>query len=226
MDGRTDMVVTTFWYDFDIWVIMDNGDNTFRLIKVNREAFSRCAIAKPILLNQSLIPVLLVYRSRQEYDTDAKNLFRMKEVEHIDTLVYQSGDLIELNRNPGHTGIDSIMFRTSGCLGACPIFRMLIYKNRKAGYAAYAYNPTKGVFTAVLTKKYFDEIDQLISYLDIKKLKNDYQVTWTDDQTCWLKVNFSDGSVKEIQDYGMLGTYGLNRLYKMITELRTTEDWK
>jgi hypothetical protein len=51
-------------------------------------------------------------------------------------------------------------------------------------------------------------------------------VGWTDDQTAWLRIRFSDGTVKEIKDYGLKGTFGLRLIYSIFFDLRSNQDWK
>jgi hypothetical protein len=70
------------------------------------------------------------------------------------------------------------------------------------------------------------EILGLINYIDPVKLKDEYKVSWTDDQTAWLRVRFSDGTVKEIKDYGLKGSFGLRLLYNKFFELRSSQVWK
>ena len=61
----------------------------------------------------------------------------------------------------------------------------------------------------------------LIQYIDIKSLRNKYFVTHTDDTTIFLKITFKDGTVKEIEDYGMIGSFGLSQLYQLLSMLKT-----
>jgi hypothetical protein len=62
--------------------------------------------------------------------------------------------------------------------------------------------------------------------MNLKSLQDNYRVPWTDDQTSWLKIKFNDGSVKEIQDYGLRGSFGLRLLYNIFFDLRSSENWK
>ena len=56
--------------------------------------------------------------------------------------------------------------------------------------------------------------------MKILSLKDTYEVDWTDDQNCKLKVKFSDGTKKNISDYGMIGTLILVIFYQFMSELR------
>jgi len=111
-------------------------------------------------------------------------------------------------------------------LGSCPVFNIAFDKNGNAVYTAETYNPKQGKFSATLKKNNLDEITTLINYLAVTKLLDDYRVSWKDDQTCWLRIKFTDGTVKEIKDYGMRGTFGLRLLYNKFFELRNNQEWK
>ena len=78
----------------------------------------------------------------------------------------------------------------------------------------------------ILKQRELTEIIDLISYLDVASLNNNYSVSWTDDQTVFLRVKFADGTVKTITDYGLRGTFGLRHLYNKFFALRTNQDWK
>jgi len=223
-DGRTDIIITVYWYNFDVFAVIDKGNNTFELLQLSKDVFQNCELAKPFKIGKQQL--LVFYRKKREYVKNNKNLFETKEIGQIDTLIYKFGNFVELNKNPSHYKIDSIQFRTSGCLGTCPIYKIEIDKNRNAQYTAIVYNPKQGKFESVLTKESYNKVIQLINYLSIDGLKDDYQVTWTDDQTAWLRIKFSDGTVKEIRDYGLIGTFGLSSLYQLFSELRENQDWK
>lgn len=65
----------------------------------------------------------------------------------------------------------------------------------------------------------------MINYIQLSSLKGRYRVNWTDDQTAKLEIKFNDGQVKEISDYGMIGTFGLDLLYEKFFTLRKTQEW-
>ena len=169
--------------------------------------YEKCELAKPLVVNnQQLL------------------LFAIKK--RIDTLVYKYKGFVELNRHPLNYGIDSIEFRTGSCYNNCPVYSIKIGKDRKAVYEAGVYNPKPGKFSATLEYDRSEAIFELINYLSIKNLNDSYSVSWKDDQTCWLRVKFADGTVKEIKDYGFRGTFGLRLIYSIFSDLRVTQEWK
>ncbi|HYM93728.1 MAG TPA: DUF6438 domain-containing protein [Chitinophagaceae bacterium] len=149
-----------------------------------------------------------------------------KIINQFDTLVYKFGGFVEENQNPPNYDIDSVEFHTTYCYGSCPVFSIAMNNTGNTVYTAGTYNPKQGKFTAALKKNNFSDIIGLINYLSIKSLSDDYKVSWTDDQTCWLTVKFSDGTIKTIKDYGLKGTFGLRLLYSLFFDLRSNQDWK
>jgi Domain of unknown function (DUF6438) len=220
-DGLTDLLVTLYWYDYGVYVVMDKGNNQFDLLPLSYNVFDKCKLAKPITTNGRQ---LLLYYGKK--DIPGKMVSDNKNMNQVDTLVYRHGDFVEFNRQPATAEIDSIEFHTGYCFGNCPVFKIRFDKNGHAEYIAGSYNPKEGKFSTVLKKKDLGEISDLINYIGVSNLRDNYSVSWTDDQTAGLRVRFADGSIKEIRDYGMRGTFGLRLLYTKFFALRTNQDWK
>lgn len=206
-DGLTDLVIMLYWYDYGAYVVMDNGNNKFKLYNLSYNIHEKCKLAKPVISNGQ---PLLLYSEKKK----------------IDTLVYMYNGFVELKRHPSNYNIDSVEFRTGYCYGSCPVFSIKIGKDRNAVYEAGTYNPKQGKFSATLEYGKSQAIFDLINYLSVKNLSDNYDVSWTDDQTAWLRIRFSDGSVKEIRDYGLKGTFGLRLIYSIFFDLRGNQDWK
>ena len=65
----------------------------------------------------------------------------------------------------------------------------------------------------------------MLNYIYFETLQDNFAVTWTDDQTATLKITYDSGKVKSISDYGLIGTYGLDRVYQLLYELRENQKW-
>jgi hypothetical protein len=111
------------------------------------------------------------------------------------------------------------------CFGTCPVFEIKTDLYGNAQYIAGKYSKKQGTFQCKINKKELTDIVELINYIAIKKLENNYTVNWTDYPTCVIRVKFTDGTVKEINDYGELGTFGLRELYKRFFKLRGNQNW-
>lgn len=210
-DGLTDLLVTLYWYDYGVYVLMDKGNDTYDLFTLSYNVFEKCELAKSV-----------------KADGQQSVLFYQKKnhQERIDTLVYRYGGFIESNRTPAAYAIDSIQFRTDYCLGSCPVFTISFDKSGNALYNAGSYNPKNGNFSGVIRAAELEQLLSLVNYIDVTKLQSDYKVPWKEDQAVWLRVRFADGTVREIHDYGQRGTFGLRLLYDKFFALRNTQDWK
>ena len=71
-----------------------------------------------------------------------------------------------------------------------------------------------------MNDKDWEYLESSIKYLKTETLKDKYSVNWTDDKTGYLTIYYTDGDKKEIEDYGMVGTFGLSILFDFLYELR------
>jgi hypothetical protein len=232
MDGRTDLLTMIHWIpiseyamdDVDIYVTFDDGNDSFRTIRLSTGILSRCQFAKPIFFHGNA--GLLFYHDEYTLRKGEVNILDLESFRKRDTLIYKDGRFIEFNNRTSPKKVKFIEFRTSECFGTCPVFLMRINNDQKAVYHAIKYNPTEGKLKATIREHEFQEITKLIGYLKIDQLKDEYRVGWTDDQTGFLKIHFEDGSIKQIQDYGLIGSFGLKGLYKLLFDLRENQEWK
>ena len=220
-NGYTDLLVIGNWdMDHSVMCIMDSGENRFSVNTLTRRSFQDCTF--PVVARIDSTPVILYYYM-QEPD------LRHHQTESwlkVDTLVYQFGDFVEFNQNPANHKIEKIEYSTTGCFGTCPIFMLTINQDRTAVFDAGSYNQVSGKFTATIDTANFNPLINLLNYIDFAKLDSSYSVGWTDDQACDLKITYDNGQVKKISDYGLLGTFGLNRAYELLFKLRENQKWK
>ncbi len=224
-NGYTDLLVMMNHYDFTVLVIFGNPDRNFKIRPLTRRSFQNCVFPK--VIEKDGIAAIDLYHENYDWDNKSKNQLVKS------TLVYKYDDFIEYNPKVIRHTIKKIEFTTSGCFGTCPVFNLVINQNRSAKFVAEMYNrpyrdasEIKGTFSAEINEKEFNEIEDLLNYIDFPNLKGGYAVHWTDDQTSTLKITYDNGLTKAIHDYGMIGTYGLDRLYKMLSSLRFSQNWK
>ena len=165
--------------------------------------------------------------SQYNWMTKEKQTLQQKD------LIFKFGDFIEFNKSPKTYKIEKIEYTTGMCFGTCPAFSIEINKDRKGTFKAEYYNTktknskeVNGTFKTDINEKSYSEIIGLLNYIDFPNLKDDYSVSWTDDQTCNLTITYNNGQKKKIKDYGLIGTYGLDRLYQLFFELRFNQNWK
>lgn len=203
-NGYTDLLVIGKDYTHSVIVISDVGKDNFIMKDLARKFFQDCTI--PVVQNDGEQPVITYYSWGKP--TLAK------------TLIYKFGDFIESNNSPGTYRIEKIEYRTSGCFGACPSFGLTIDSNRKAIYKPiYFNNRKKGKYTGKIKTPQFDELAKLLNYIDFLNLQDNYFVSWTDDQTSYLTITYNGGNIKNMKDYGLIGTFGLSRVYEILFNL-------
>ncbi|AZA93179.1 Uncharacterised protein [Chryseobacterium nakagawai] len=226
LNGYTDLMAFGDHYDFSIFIVMNYGKNSLKVNRLTRRSFQNCTFPK--IKNDSIIQYY--YMSEPDLDSDNKQKPKLMKKD----LIFKFGDFIEYNENPNSYSIEKIEYQTGSCFGTCPKFYISIDKNRNGLFKAEYYNINDaksnqeivGTFKTLITKTNYDEIIHLLNYIDFPKLQDRYSVNWTDDHSSTLKITYNNGKIKEIKDYGLIGTYGLDRVYSLLFDLRFNQDWK
>ena len=239
-NGYTDLLFTGIYYnDFYIYILKSYGENKYKIDCVFSGEGRK--IVYPKLNYIDGIPVLDLYARRKEFDETLK-----KAIIDKTTLLFKYGKFIEYNANPIKKDISTIEYSTSGCFGSCPVFDLTINKNGKSIFKAKSNNFIKIIsnsygtfiipdttkkeggtfFLEQINQRKYNDLVEMLNYINFEKLKDYYSVNWSDDQTGTLKITYNNGKVKTIRDYGLTGTYGLNLIYSKISELRFSEKWK
>ena len=219
-NGLTDILIIGNWQRHHIICILDKGDNNYEIKSITRRSFQECTF--PIVMADTSIEYF--YPSYYERGNSDKPKLQNKN------LIYKFGDFIESNSNPSNHKIEKIEYSTTACYGTCPIFSLTINPDRFTIWNATSFNEIhkkeiKGEFKTTLEEKQFNLIIHLLNYIDFEKLNESYAVGWTDDQSCILKITYDNGKSKIIRDYGLIGTFGLDRLYQLLFELRENQKW-
>ncbi|WP_343610630.1 DUF6438 domain-containing protein [Chryseobacterium oranimense] len=131
-----------------------------------------------------------------------------------------------------------IEYEAGACFGSCPIFTMTINPDRTAVLEAEHFNfskdfskgefskPREGTFKATIKEADYNKLVTLLNSLDVKNLKDKYgSRNVTDLPTSYLRINFTDGTSKNVEDYGKNGREKLREVYTFIEELRHNQQW-
>lgn len=214
-NGLTDLVINGKYF----FTVTDKGNGKYESHFIDRGVFMLDKYTLKNIVYKDKTPLLII-ENYNEYN------FRKNNETKTDTLVMKFGEFYEYNAMPDNFKIEEIRFSTSHCFGTCPVFELTIKADGTAKYIAIDYNDKKGKFKTVLDTATFNNFLQIINYLKLNSLKDEYSVNWTDDQTSTLEIKFSNGKTKKISDYGMIGTLGLKHLYDQLFALRKTQKWK
>ncbi|MBS7787021.1 hypothetical protein KIH23_06905 [Flavobacterium sp. CYK-55] len=220
-DGLTDLLFIPHYYGYSQYIIIDEGNNNFNLTRFIID-FDICEYVKPIKVNrENQLKIRKV--NRLSFGTISSS----EPYIAIDTLTYKFNSFIEFNsKKITQDRVKLIKVKTSYCLGLCPSFELEINYDGHMVFNGLGYTNFIGKSTSNAELKKIQEIEDLINYIDLKNLKDNYSVSWTDSQTIYLEIEFQDGFSKKITDYGLIGTYGLNSLYSKLIDIGTKTNWK
>jgi len=226
-NGQTDIIAyANTGGHVNLTVVMAFPDDKYEVKQIDKGILNSFKLF-PIIDTIDKTPIIKLYWTKEsEYP-----LNRMPDTTNdtklfIDTLIYKYDDFIEYNSNPSKLTIEDISISTGMCYGDCPVFDMQINKNGKAKYQAKLYNTKKGNFSGVINRTELDKLFELLNYINFEKLKDNYAISSTDHQTAILSITYNGGQKKIIKDYGLRGTYGLNRVYNVLYNLKETQKWK
>ena len=218
-NGRTDIVVigNDNYHNKKAICILDKRDKLEKIL-LSRKTFGEVVL--PLVENNDI-----KYFTAKDYaDENVKKLLNPPVM-----LTYKFGDFVEKNNQPAKHKIEQINFRTTPCYGSCPVFNLLINPDRtsewETPYDVINKEQFSGNYHTTISQEKFDELINLLNYIDFTSLKDNYAVNWTDDQTSYLNITYDGGKVKTIKDYGLIGTFGLNRVYKLLFDLRENQQW-
>lgn len=136
------------------------------------------------------------------------------------------------------TKYSKIQYEAGACYGFCPIFKMTINPDRTALIEAEHFTfskgntkgefsePREGNFTTTLKESDYNKMLSLLESANLKSLNNEYKNKNVSDlPTAYLRINFIDGTSKNIEDYGKNGTEKLKEIYTFMENLRLNQTW-
>ena len=219
--------------DYSVYALMNFGNDSINPVNLKRLSFILYSIIPKIEYLKDK-PQLTIFEPPQFSWPDNEKISNLKKIE----LAYKFGTFVEYNTNPKKYSIESIEYKTEGCYGNCPVFKLIICNDQTATLSAVEFNSLepnlfeysisrelKGEFETIIDIKNYKDIIDLLNYLDFPSLENDYYFSATDQPSSQLTIMYDNGKTKIISDYGKKGTHGLVKIYNMISNLRTNQKW-
>jgi hypothetical protein len=139
-----------------------------------------------------------------------------------ENLVYKYGDFIEENSNPKRHNILEIELKATGSYWNRSSTKIKIVSNKDITWIIDEDDNTK-VSSSKLSNEEFKEIIDLLHYIDFENLEEEYNVSYSDAGTTSLKITYDNLKVKNISDYGGMGTRGLTKLYDILLQLKQNQ---
>jgi hypothetical protein len=221
-DGLTDLLIIPYWSGYHSYLIIDKGNEEFRLHQVFTGYSEECEFSKPFRIGTK--NYLKIYQKSLEMIS----LSDEKVVIRIDTLTFNYDQLVELNDQSADYKIRSVELKQTGSDVGSPVFSIKIdneglteydretfFVHKEKGISTFP----KGIFKKDLGREIFIGLEEILRYIRVKELKNSYSVPWFHAPSGTLTVEFENGEVKKISDYGLQGTFGLKAVYSRLTEI-------
>jgi len=220
-NGKSDLLITgtTDGLRNMAYVILAGADNEYTLKDVTPGGYF-------------LIPVSVIKNIGNETVIILQQSVSTKK--WSDTLVHKFGLFLKYNSSVTQRKIALLHYRSTGCLGSCPVYKIIIDDSLTATLEATRSNfPTsipgdslQGTYYSKLSSEKFNELTEIVNYMDLSSLKSHYTVSMTDQPTGIIEIVFADGSHKRIDDYGKVGTQELRVFHVYIGKIRFSESWK
>jgi hypothetical protein len=212
-NGLTDLVVNGEY----LFSVHDIGNGKYQCYFIDN--FGNPYTLTNIIF-KDIVPLLVIKGHDKHYRT-------LDSPSKQDTLIFKYGTFVEYNSAPSNLEVEEINFMTLGCYGLCPAFELTILSNRQATFKAIKYNDgKKGKYKTNIDTAAFNNLLQIINYINLPALESYYTINASDNQTVTLEIKYNNGQTKTISDYGVTGTFGLRNLYKQLFALPNTQKWK
>ena len=173
------------------YVILAEADNNYKLIDVTPGGYF-------------LIPVSVIKKIGNDHVIILKQSVGTKV--WSDTLTHKFGVFLKYNSSVQARKISLFHYRSTGCLGTCPVYKLIIdSSNATLEAEAYIVNSDdtlRGTYYSKLAPETFNKLTELVNYIDLSSLKTFYSVSMTDQPSGIIEIVFTDGSFKRIDDYG------------------------
>ncbi|WP_299254459.1 DUF6438 domain-containing protein [uncultured Lacinutrix sp.] len=229
-NGYNDLVI--IGDDYSVYSLMNFGNDSINPINL---IFSRKHNSiVPRIINKKEGALLEIHEPRKYHWKEKRKVSENKKY----SLTYLFDNFIEFNNNVKKYDIEKIEYSALGCEGECPIYDLSIDKNKIGKLDAKHYNSTdpnlfemeisnelKGQFESVISETEFNKLINLLNYLDFPNLNDEYPSETLHTPFCSLKITYNNGKVKTINDSGMIGSYGLKRMYELLSDLRFNQEW-
>ena len=128
-----------------------------------------------------------------------------------------------------------IEYEAGACRGFCPTYKMMITSDRNAIFEAEQFNfsetrdtsGSEGTFKGQIKEQDYQKLTAMLNDLNFSTLKGKYNdQNKSDLPTSFLRITFSDGTQKIIEDYGKNGSPALERVYQIFDDFRTNQFWR
>lgn len=137
----------------------------------------------------------------------------------IDTLILFEKSFIEL-KSPSNHKISKIEFKINNihCFGCnYDDFEIIINSDLSTKFKVSSKDSTYTLDRISNSK--FQHIQKILNIINFPKLNSNYERWISHALSAEIKIEYDNGNIKEIKDYGMEGTYGLIEIYSTLEDI-------
>jgi hypothetical protein len=142
----------------------------------------------------------------------------------LDTIIHDGTGFIGYNAHPENYHIQQVRLSVSKCYGRCPVYTIEINSDLTINYQAIAYNKKQGSFTDSLDRNTVQSLYSLLSYIRFPNLEDRTRFVNPDLSTYTLTITYADGQEKKIGGTGYTEHLGLERVYRILADIKTQQD--
>lgn len=111
-----------------------------------------------------------------------------------------------------------IEFSSDGCFGCCPVYKCAINNNGEISFYGYHFTKYQGFHQGKISTLQWKQILDVIQYLDLKNLQEEYTSSVTDSSTDFLVIKTKEKEYK-VKDYAASGPPELRVLFRELSSL-------
>jgi len=122
--------------------------------------------------------------------------------------------------------VDSIVLRRHGCLGPCPIYTVVLYRDGRAHYVGGNDAPRRGEWSGHVPLFEYVRLVYLIEYLQFATLDSSYSRWVTDMPGVWVTVGWRGSRGRQtVYDYALYGPPRLWALEEAVDAVSSRVEW-
>ncbi len=218
-NGETDLVVFNGNYSQDIFVVLSKNGKFEKVSAYQDECKYHFIYPVVSRINKKLV-ILLYHQSLNGYNDSTKHFIYTPLA--IDTITFWRGKFLNyINELKTYTIQNIKIFNDGICESECPRIEIKInainFQNQCSKESKWDSNPEK--FTGHLTVTEIKGMLSILEYSNFSELPEQYNISCSDQPTTTFTINYNNGQIKTIRDYGSFGNFTLAEIYKITNEI-------
>ena len=208
-NGYTDMLLLGAWvgsyikykdignYSYDPLVIMNYGDKPPKIMNIDWRG------TLPFIKSENRTTYLERHGILEDYDLSGKK----QKIARDSVAMYKwvKFNFAGYHPAPKNYKIEKIEFYSGPCFGSCPMFQIIINKDKSALLLAVQHNfinrsnylPDGTAYKANLDDENYEKLFYYLNYIDFPSLENNYSVTGSDRPKANLVITYDGGRIKK-----------------------------